>query len=74
MMPNMDLIVTEATVVTWLKKPGDTIRIGEAVVEVETDKAVSQVESPADGILLEILAKEGTVVALGQRLGTIQPT
>jgi 2-oxoisovalerate dehydrogenase E1 component len=71
-MPNMDLIITEATVVAWLKKVGDTVHKGEALLEIETDKAVTQVESPADGILAEILAGEGTVVPLGQQLGTIQ--
>jgi 2-oxoisovalerate dehydrogenase E1 component len=70
-MPNMDLIITEATVVAWLKKVGDRVRKGEAVAEIETDKAVTQVESPADGILAEILVSEGTVVPLGQQLGTI---
>ena len=72
-VPNMDLIITEATVVAWLKKIGDPVRQGEAVVELETDKAVTQVESPADGVLAEILAGEGAVVPLGGRLGTIRP-
>ncbi len=72
LVPNMDLIITEATVVSWLKKVGDPISLGEAVVELETDKATSNVESPADGILAEILVEKGTVVALGQQLGTIQ--
>ncbi len=72
-VPNMDLIITEATVVAWLKKPGEAVRQGEAIVEMETDKAVTQVESPADGVLAEILAAEGTVIALGGRLGTIRP-
>ena len=40
-------------------------------MEVETDKAVMEVESPADGTLAEILAEQGAVVALGQQLGTI---
>ena len=70
-VPNMDLIITEATVVSWLKKVGESVRQGEALVEIETDKAVSQVESPADGVLAEILADAGTVVPLGHRLGTI---
>ena len=70
-MPNMDLIITEATVVSWLKKVGDTIRKGEPLLEIETDKAVTQVESPADGVLAEILADAGAVVPLGQQLGTI---
>jgi len=71
-MPNMDLIITEATVVAWLKQVGDTVHKGDALLEIETDKATSQVESPADGILVEILADKGTVVPLGQQLGTIQ--
>ncbi len=42
------------------------------MVEVETDKATLEIESPANGILAEILATEGTVVALGQQMGTIK--
>jgi len=72
-MPNMDLTITEATVVKWLKQPGQAVRAGEEVVEMETDKAVVPIESPADGILVEILASEGAIVKLGQPLATIQP-
>ena len=70
-VPNMDLIITEATVVSWLKKIGEPVRQGEAVVEMETDKAVTHVEAPADGVLAEILADAGAVLPLGGRLGTI---
>jgi 2-oxoisovalerate dehydrogenase E1 component len=73
LMPNMDLIITEATVVGWLKKIGDKVQLGETLLEVETDKATANVGSPADGILIEILAEAGEVVPLGQRIGTIQP-
>jgi 2-oxoisovalerate dehydrogenase E1 component len=72
-MPNMDLIITEATIVDWFKKVGDNVAKGEALLEIETDKATTQVESPADGVLAEILADKGTVVPLGQQLGTISP-
>jgi 2-oxoisovalerate dehydrogenase E1 component len=72
-MPNMDLIITEATIVDWFKKVGDRVGKGEALLEIETDKAVTQIESPADGVLTEILADKGAVVPLGQRLGTIHP-
>ena len=68
-MPNMDLIITEATVVGWLKKVGDAVRKGEPLLEVETDKAVTNVESPADGILAEILADAGAVVTVGTTTG-----
>jgi 2-oxoisovalerate dehydrogenase E1 component len=73
-MPNMDLIITEATVVGWLKTIGEPVSKGEAILEIETDKAVTNVESPADGVLVEILADAGAVVPLGQQLGTIQAT
>jgi 2-oxoisovalerate dehydrogenase E1 component len=72
-MPNMDLTITEATVVRWLKRPGEMVQQGEPIVEMETDKAVVPIESPAHGRLVEILAPEGTTVALGQRLGSIAP-
>jgi len=73
LMPNMDLTITEATVVAWRKQVGDTVQAGEPVVEVETDKAVTEVESPVAGTLVEIVAPQGTVVRLGGRLGTIKP-
>ena len=72
LMPNMDLTITQATVVKWLKQPGQPVRSGEEVVEMETDKAVVPIESPADGTLAEILAPEGTTVKLGQPLATIR--
>jgi 2-oxoisovalerate dehydrogenase E1 component len=72
-MPNQDLTITEAIVLRWLCQVGDVVATGQPVVEVETDKAVSQIEAPADGTLAEVLAQPGTVVLLGQRLGTIRP-
>jgi len=72
-MPNMDLIITEATVVGWFKRVGERVGKGEALLEIETDKAVTSIESPADGVLAEILADKGAIVPLGQQLGTITP-
>jgi 2-oxoisovalerate dehydrogenase E1 component len=72
-MPNQDLTITEAKVVRWLKQLGDAVKTGEPVVEVETDKAVSEIESPADGILAEILAPEEAVVPLAESLAIIKP-
>lgn len=70
-MPNMDLIITEATVVSWCKNVGESVSKGEPLLEIETDKAVTHIESPANGVLAEILAEAGTVVPLGRQLGTI---
>jgi 2-oxoisovalerate dehydrogenase E1 component len=72
-MPNQDLTVTEATVVRWLKKVGDTVKLGETIVEVETEKAIVPVESPTNGILASIHAAENSIVAMSESLGTIQP-
>ncbi len=72
-VPNMDLTITEVTIVKWHKGIGDRVAAGESLVEIETDKAVSEIEAPADGELAEILAKEGDVAALGQQVGSLKP-
>jgi 2-oxoisovalerate dehydrogenase E1 component len=73
LMPNQDLTVTEGTVVRWLKQVGDSVKLNEVIVEVETAKAIVPVESPAAGRLAEILAREGVTVQMSQPLGTVSP-
>ena len=72
-MPHQDLTITKATVMRWLVEMGDGVKSGQAVVEVETDKALTEIESPADGVLAQIVAPEGTVVKLGEPLGILKP-
>ena len=72
-LPNQDLTVNEGTVLKWLKKEGDTVKKGEAIVEVESDKATFEVESPADGTISTISVEEGTTVEFGVQLGTVKP-
>ena len=72
-MPHQDLTITKATVMRWLVETGDAVKSGQAVVEVETDKALTEIESPADGVLAQIVAPEGTVVKLGEPLGILKP-
>ena len=72
-MPNMDLTIAEATIVRWLKRVGDTVRLGEPIVEVETDKAVLVVESTAGGTVVQLLAAEGAAIPLGQPLAMVKP-
>ncbi len=74
LMPNQDLTVTEGTVVRWLKQVGDSVKLNEVIVEVETAKAIVPVESPSTGKLAEILAREGMTVQMSQPLGTVQPS
>ena len=57
-MPKMDMDQEVVTIITWLKKEGDRIEKGEPVVEVETDKIVSEIEAPESGILANILYHE----------------
>jgi len=71
-MPNMDLTIEEAKIVQWIKSVGQAVEAGEGVVEVETDKATLEIEAPASGLLVKILAAEGEVVALGRPVGVIQ--
>ncbi len=59
------------TVVTWLKTVGEPVRQGEAVVEIETDKSVVELESPTDGSLLEVAVLEGDKASVGTVLGWI---
>lgn len=68
-MPQMGLTMTEGTVIRWLKSEGDCIAKGEAILEIESDKATFQVESPEEGTLLSILVPEGEVVPIATVIG-----
>ena len=61
-MPKMGESIMEATILKWLKKPGDKIEQDESVLEVATDKVDTEVPSTHAGVLKEILAKEGEIV------------
>src|SRR5690242_6850548 len=58
-MPKLGLTMTEGKVTCWLKKEGEYVKAGEPVVEIETDKINSEVESPMEGYILKILVQEG---------------
>jgi len=70
-MPKMGESIMEATVLNWLKKPGDKIEQDESVLEVATDKVDTEVPSTHGGILKEVLAKEGEVVKVGKAIAII---
>lgn len=61
-MPKLGLTMTEGELVKWHKKEGDTIKVGETLFDVTTDKLTNNVEAKADGIVRKILVEEGTVV------------
>jgi 2-oxoglutarate dehydrogenase E2 component (dihydrolipoamide succinyltransferase) len=70
-MPKMGESIMEATILKWLKKPGDKIEQDESVLEVATDKVDTEVPSIYAGVLKEILAKEGEVVKVGKPIAII---
>lgn len=70
-MPKMGLSMKTGTVGKWLKNEGDAVKKGEPVVEVMTEKITNKVESPADGILLKIVAPKGTKLPVGGLMGVI---
>src|ERR1700675_1526187 len=71
-LPEMGESVTEGTVAKWLKQLGDTVREGEALVEVTTDKVDPEVPAPASGKLVKILADAGKTIAVGAPLAEIE--
>lgn len=59
LMPQLGLTMEEGTVSEWLKHEGDTVKAGEAVAEITTDKLTNEIQSEHDGVLLKIVAHEG---------------
>ena len=72
LLPKMGESVAEATIIKWLKQPGDVIRIDDEVVEIATDKVDSEVPSPVSGKLVQHLSKENDVVRVGDAIAIIE--
>src|ERR1700754_4222458 len=72
LLPKMGESVAEATIIKWLKKPGDHIEADESVMEIATDKVDSEVPSPVSGKLIEQLCKEDEVVQVGAVIAIIE--
>jgi pyruvate dehydrogenase E2 component (dihydrolipoamide acetyltransferase) len=70
-MPKLSDSMADAVIVRWLKSEGDSFRRGEALIEVETDKATVVYEAESDGKLDSILAPEGATVAIGEPIANL---
>ena len=70
-VPTLPESVADATVLAWHKAPGDAVQRDEVLVDIETDKVVLEVPSPADGTLSSIDQNEGVIVVAGQLLGVL---
>ena len=72
-MPQMGVSVSEGTITKWLKQPGEAIARDEPLLEISTDKVDTEVPSPGEGIVTEILVAEGETVDVGTVLAVIAP-
>lgn len=70
-MPQMGESIAEATILKWLKQPGEKVSKDEMILEISTDKVDSEIPSPAAGVLSEVLFNEGDVVPVKQKIATI---
>ena len=72
-MPQMGVSVSEGTVTKWLKQVGEAIGRDEPLLEISTDKVDTEVPSPAEGVVAQILVQEGETVEVGTVLAVITP-
>src|SRR5215467_6984464 len=70
-MPALEMAQETGKIISWLKKEGEAVTKGQPILEVETDKAVVEIESGADGILAGVISKEGDVVPVGATIAWI---
>src|SRR5579872_289726 len=70
-IPTLGESITEGTIAAWLKHEGDSVKQGEAVAELETDKVNIEVTAEQGGVLQKIMKQEGETVAVGEVIGII---
>ncbi len=70
-LPNLGMVMEEGTIVRWLKQEGDEVAEGDVLLEIETDKAVVEVESPGTGVLRAIIVQEGATVPVSTVIGLV---
>jgi pyruvate dehydrogenase E2 component (dihydrolipoyllysine-residue acetyltransferase) len=70
-MPALEIAQETGTLIAWRKKEGEQVARGETLLEIETDKAVMEIEAPGDGVLVGVKVHEGAVVPVGQTIAWI---
>jgi len=70
-MPALGMAQETGRVIQWLKQEGDTVKKDEPILEIETDKATVEIESPADGVLMHIVAEAGQDVPVGETIAVV---
>ena len=73
-MPALEMAQESGTLLAWRKKEGERVTKGEPLIEIETDKAVVEIEAPGDGVLAGVTAQPGAVVPVGRTIAwLVQP-
>jgi pyruvate dehydrogenase E2 component (dihydrolipoamide acetyltransferase) len=72
LMPQLGETVTEGTIITWCKREGDAVQADDVLLEIETDKASTEVPAPMAGVLVRILVTAGQTVAVGTTLAVLE--
>lgn len=71
-LPKLGAGVDKGIIVAWLKSEGQAVRKGEPLMQIETDKAIGEVESPFDGVVMKLLRPQGSEVSVGELIAIIQ--
>lgn len=71
-IPNQGLTITEVTIARWHKKVGDYLKKGESILDFESEKSLVELDSPAEGLLSQIIVRENEDVAIGAVVGIIE--
>ena len=71
-MPMLGEVMEEGRIVRWRKRVGDPVEKGEIILDVETDKAIMEVESPVKGVLSKVLVAEGATAPVNKLLAVIE--
>jgi pyruvate/2-oxoglutarate dehydrogenase complex dihydrolipoamide acyltransferase (E2) component len=71
-MPNLGTEATAGRIISWLRAVGDEVAAGDIVAELETEKAVIELEAPAAGRIIEIVQPAGAEVPVGETLAVIE--
>ncbi len=71
-LPRYGMNMEEATIVKWLKQPGDAIKEGDGLYEIETEKVTQVVEAVGDGTMVEILVPEDEIAEVGEAVCVVE--
>jgi pyruvate/2-oxoglutarate dehydrogenase complex dihydrolipoamide acyltransferase (E2) component len=71
-LPKLGMQMQEATLISWLKRPGDLVTIGEALCSIETDKLETELEAEVSGTLTRVEVSEGSTIPVGTLLAVIE--